>query len=670
MAGEDGRVLEAFSRLGAGARALLVLAPRHPERWDAVAEATAGAGLTLMRRSALALADTARRAPTWASGETSAAPPRPDVLLLDSLGELAGLYRLAAAAFIGGTLVPTGGHNPLEAACWGTPVAVGPSMENFRQIAEEFDRREALGPGGRRARSWRRLWRRWLAEPDEARRIGERGRRLIEANRGALRRDPPEMLAALGGAESVDQARSGRMRPCPCRAPDSARSRPWQRLYGAAHRARRAWWRDRAARLPRRVISIGNLCWGGSGKTPLTAAVAAHLGGRGEAVAILSRGYRSRRRRGAAGLGRPARAPEEASAPRPGGGRGRAVAAGAPAAGGVGASSAPTGPPRRATHWTTSIRPPICSCSTTASPTSGWRATSTCSPFPVDDPFGGGRLAPAGRLREPLASAAAADAVLLTGGPDRIAPGDGAALARALAPFGFRGEGFIAPIRPLPAETARRRGARRRNRGASWSPASPGPRGSAGRRRRWGSTCSRSCAFGDHHAYPARSLQRIARAARASGAAAVVTTAKDLVKLSGPGTQGDRLPVPLAEIPVACEPEPAFFDWLDRRLDRILDRLRDGTAAASTTGESAMKDAPVRHLVEYAAYLAVKGVVRALPHTAARSAGRADRRPRLAGARPPPADRRGQPGPRPARGDGRTSAGGSPAAPSSTSAWP
>ncbi|HSL81520.1 MAG TPA: tetraacyldisaccharide 4'-kinase, partial [Thermoanaerobaculia bacterium] len=68
----------------------------------------------------------------------------------------------------------------------------------------------------------------------------------------------------------------------------------WQRLYGAAHRARRRYWAGRAARLPRPVVSVGNLHWGGAGKTPLAAAVAAHLRDRPDAglrVAVLSRGH-------------------------------------------------------------------------------------------------------------------------------------------------------------------------------------------------------------------------------------------------------------------------------------------------------------------------------------------------------------------------------------------
>lgn len=184
MAGEEEAVFAAFARLGGGARALLVVAPRHPERWDTVAEAAHAAGLRVTRRSALGAAGSA------------APPPLPDLLLLDSLGELAALYRVALAAFVGGTLVPTGGHNPLEPAAWGIPVAVGASMENFREIAADFDR----------AGAWQRVaspeelaetWERWLDDPSAAPAVGARGKALLEENRGALDKTLA-MLAELG----------------------------------------------------------------------------------------------------------------------------------------------------------------------------------------------------------------------------------------------------------------------------------------------------------------------------------------------------------------------------------------------------------------------------------------------------------------------------------------
>jgi len=176
MPGEEEPVIAAWEHAGGAARALLVLAPRHPERWSAVDALLRARGVDFVRRSAL-----------------PSPSVRPGLVLLDSLGELASLYRLAAGAFIGGTLVPTGGHNPLEAARFGVPVAVGPSMENFRDMAEQLDR----------AGAWRRaadaaalgaIWKSWLDDPAAAREQGERAARLVEENRGALERT----LAMLG----------------------------------------------------------------------------------------------------------------------------------------------------------------------------------------------------------------------------------------------------------------------------------------------------------------------------------------------------------------------------------------------------------------------------------------------------------------------------------------
>lgn len=188
MAGEDEAVVDAFLDLGGGGRALLVLAPRHPERFVEVERLLAKRGLAAVRRSAL---DALGGEATAPGGET----PRPDAVLLDTVGELAALYRLAAGAFIGGTLVETGGHNPLEAARFGVPVAVGPSMENFRDMAERFDE----------ARAWQRVadaaglaaaWRSWLDDPAAARTLGARAVALVEANRGALGRTL-ELLAPV-----------------------------------------------------------------------------------------------------------------------------------------------------------------------------------------------------------------------------------------------------------------------------------------------------------------------------------------------------------------------------------------------------------------------------------------------------------------------------------------
>jgi 3-deoxy-D-manno-octulosonic-acid transferase len=170
MAGEEEAVLAAFAAAGGGQRALLVLAPRHPERAEEVARLLDGRGWRWRRRSGL-------------DGDRSAV----DVVLLDSVGELAALYRLGAGCFVGGTLVEKGGHNPVEPARFGRAIAVGPSMENFRDMAAQFDE----------ARAWQRVetaddlaaaWREWLDSPAAAQALGERARRVVEDHRGALAR--------------------------------------------------------------------------------------------------------------------------------------------------------------------------------------------------------------------------------------------------------------------------------------------------------------------------------------------------------------------------------------------------------------------------------------------------------------------------------------------------
>jgi len=170
-AGEEDAVLAAFRALRAvSPDARLVVAPRHPERWNAVLDLIGRDGWSCARRSALT-------AP-WTGS---------DVLLLDTMGELAGLYSLATIAFVGGSLVPIGGHNILEVAAYGKPIVVGPHMHNFQEIAELFRAEQAMVqvssagelPGAVVA----------LAG-DAARRaqMGERGKALLERHRGAVDR--------------------------------------------------------------------------------------------------------------------------------------------------------------------------------------------------------------------------------------------------------------------------------------------------------------------------------------------------------------------------------------------------------------------------------------------------------------------------------------------------
>ena len=122
--GEEGEVLAAYRELvRRDPASFLILAPRHPERAPGVAELIKREGFLFHFRSAL---------------EADTGIPAGGVLLLDTVGELAGLYRASDLVFVGGSLVPTGGHNPLEPAACMVPVLFGPHMENFREIAGLF----------------------------------------------------------------------------------------------------------------------------------------------------------------------------------------------------------------------------------------------------------------------------------------------------------------------------------------------------------------------------------------------------------------------------------------------------------------------------------------------------------------------------------------------------
>jgi len=179
MEGEEEIVLRALDRLPEGLRPFPVLAPRHPERFEDVARLLAGRGLVVARRSAL-----------------DGAPREPDCLLLDTIGELARTYRGAVAAFIGGSLVPTGGHNPLEPAVWATPVLSGPHVHNFREVyAEMTAGGGAVIVGDDEALA--EALRRWLEDPATARAAGQAGRAVVEANRGATRRTVEAILRLL-----------------------------------------------------------------------------------------------------------------------------------------------------------------------------------------------------------------------------------------------------------------------------------------------------------------------------------------------------------------------------------------------------------------------------------------------------------------------------------------
>ena len=324
-------------------------------------------------------------------------------------------------------------------------------------------------------------------------------------------------------------------------------------LYAGGHRLRYAALKRRAKRLARPVISVGNLHWGGGGKTPLVAAIAAHLRDAGQAVAILTRGYGSK----GDGVRILSRGDGPLLGPKLAGDEPVLLAGMLP---GVSIVVCPNRhlAGRHAMHR---LEPPpdLFLLDDGFSHLALHRDLDLLA-FPAADPFAGGRLAPGGRLREPLSSARRADGVLLTGaGGDGD---DGAQLAKALAPWGFDGPGFASRTAAQPPRLI---GEGEIRPGASALVVSgiARPEPFLGAVRAAGLRVAEHLDFQDHHPYPPASVEKIQAAYASHGADLVLTTGKDRVKLQG------RLEMPLAELPIRAEPEPSFFQWLDARLEEI-----------------------------------------------------------------------------------------------------
>lgn len=202
VATEEPLALIAFGTLqGEYRKALLVLAPRKPERFDAAAAFIDESHRRFVRRSQLAVPPPGRLG-DGASGNGSI-PADVDVLLLDSIGELASVYRVADGAFVGGSLVESGGHNILEPAAFGKVPVVGPSMENFAEMTRRFVAAGAaiqVGSPEDVGVAWIEL----LRDPERMRKMGDAARRLVESSRGATDRAIAEISKelnahALGG---------------------------------------------------------------------------------------------------------------------------------------------------------------------------------------------------------------------------------------------------------------------------------------------------------------------------------------------------------------------------------------------------------------------------------------------------------------------------------------
>lgn len=254
MAEEDA-VLEAIAALEGW---VLILAPRKPDRFDEVAAKITARGLEFARRSKI----------------SADAPGR--ILLLDTIGELAGLFPLADVVFMGGTLADRGGHNILEPATFGKPVITGPHLENFRSIAADFLQHQAvitIEDGKDLSAA--------VAAASGDRDTGQRGRARALAHRGAT-------------VHAARVIREFHVSSLP-RAFPSLDARVFLTPLAWVWRKGGEWRTRKALRDPRRLdapaISVGNITTGGTGKTPFVAWLARRLHDDGRRPGILTRGY-------------------------------------------------------------------------------------------------------------------------------------------------------------------------------------------------------------------------------------------------------------------------------------------------------------------------------------------------------------------------------------------
>lgn len=510
---EEDRLLSCYETLLKEFPSLvLLLAPRHIERAAQVEASVKARGLAAQRRSAF----------------TQVLPPggggsgRGRVIVLDTRGELAQVYRHAVLAFVGGTLVPVGGHNLLEPALWGKPVFFGPHTDHCADIAALLTR---VGGG---VQAWDE---RELAESMAAclrnraslQRMGDAARSVVLDNRGALDRCL-ELIAGL--LDRTPCARPAALHP---NGPVpqwllSALAAP----YGVVVRARAALYRHGwlpSRKLPCRVVSVGNLTVGGTGKTPVVIALVDQLLARGLRVAVLSRGYRRRSREpallvsdGRTMLAEPAEAGDEpyliaARCPR-------AVVA--------------VGPDRyRLGRWVLERHSVDCFVLDDGFQHLALDRDADLLLVDASDPAGLQALLPAGRLREPLAAASRATALLLTradvGDWRDIAETIAQATGRPVQPIvsRFRAEALVhvatGEVRPADMLTGRRI--------LAFSGVGH-PASFRGLLERLGGRLGDEVVFADHHDYTAADLATVRARARRSGAELVVTTEKDAGKVA------------------------------------------------------------------------------------------------------------------------------------------
>ncbi len=486
---EDDAVIDAFREVSASHEdLLLILAPRKPERFDAVAEKLARASVAFTRRTALA-------------------PIRlPGVLLLDTIGELAALFERADIVFMGGTLASRGGHNILEPAYFGKPVIVGPHMENFAAIAEEFHGAQALKPI-RQASELAGAVTDLLASDSG---LGERARALAQAKRGVTTRVATDLWDAF--SEGV---------PMPPRLlPARIFLTPLSWIWRAGHRVNAALSGAVRHSLRAPVISVGGLTMGGVGKSPMVAHLAARLDEAGRNPAILTRGYQRKSPEPVVIVGR-----GETASPYLTGDEAQMLLRGGHAHIGIGGDRYRVG-----LEMERSFAPGVFLLD------DGFQHFNLARQHDIVlidalDPFGGG-VFPLGRSREPAQGLSRATAIVVT----RAEPGHhNTGLERRLRVYNSTAPIYRCRVNPCDWVDVYS--------SLSVPVAQPPFRKVAafcglGNPRSFWSTLEElkldvvfHWAFGDHHSYRPVELRRLLAQAQAAGAEALVTTEKDALNL-------------------------------------------------------------------------------------------------------------------------------------------
>ena len=493
---EDVAVIAAFERLQPEFQnLLLILVPRHPERFDLAAERLAAGGVNWVRRSEL--------------GDTSTLT-LPGVLLLDSMGELASLFPVADAVFMGGTLNHRGGHNILEPAACGKPVVIGPHMENFPGIATDFREANAVLAIDRPEELSEAL-RTLLLNADLRHQLGERARKQFLAGKGAT-------------ARAVDCAADLYELAVP-RPPRSwwhyALLWPLARLWQAGSNWKRERQLAAPQRLPVPVVSIGNITTGGAGKTPAVLWLTEQLHDRGHSPAILTRGYRRVSREPIVIAGPGEILPRLATGDEP-----QIYLRRAHAPLGIGAVRYDTGM-RLLERFPADVF-------LLDDGFQHWRLARDFDLVLLDAlmPFGERDLVPLGRLREPMAALARADAFLLTRTAARGRLRGIEAQLRAINPTAPIFRSKVLPLSWVDAANGTEQPV------ADWQPESPmafcglaNPNSFRQTLRALGIKTQAFWPFPDHHVYAPDDLRRLEEFARSVNARVLLTTEKDFCNL-------------------------------------------------------------------------------------------------------------------------------------------